>query len=267
MFVDHHRHHLQGLRNFLGTLITPIIYLSDIPAEFFAWGGENLMTRSQLRQQNNQLKNEALVLRAQLQKFVAIQAENARLRNLLGNENRQVERRLVAEIIQIDSDPFSLRFLINKGSSHDVYIGQTVIDAYGIVGQVVEVTPYTSRVLMISDVTHAIPVRVNRNGVRATLVGTGEINTLALQYVPQTTDIKAGDLLLSSGLGERFPDGIPVATVSEVIADPGENYSRIIAKPVAKLEQSALVLLVWTEQSNRIDNGLKDGDSTNEEAQ
>ena len=251
MFVDHHQHHLKWLRNALGTLITPIIYLADIPADFFAWGGENLMTRSQLRQQNNQLKNEALVLRAQLQKFVAIQAENARLRNLLGNENRKVDRRLVAEIIQIDSDPFSLRFLINKGSNHDVYLGQTVIDAYGIVGQVVEVTPFSARVLMIADATHAIPVRVNRNGVRANLVGTGQIGTLALQHVPDTTDIKVGDMLLSSGLGERFPDGYPVATVTQVITDPGENYAQVLAKPVAKLERSALVLLVWTDKSSQ----------------
>ncbi len=213
------------------------------------------MSRSQLRQQNAKLNNEALVLRAQLQKFVAIQAENARLRNLLGNENRQVERRLVAEIIQIDSDPFSLRFLINKGSRHDVYVGQTVIDAYGIVGQVVEVTSFTARVLMISDATHAIPVRVNRNDIRATLIGTGEINQLALQFVPETTDIKVGDLLLSSGLGERFPDGYPVATITSVTKDPGENYARILATPVARLEQSSLVLLVWSDKKMGAERG------------
>jgi len=248
MFFDHYQHHLRGLRNALGTLVTPIVYLADVPADFFDWGGENLMTRSQLRQENANLKNEALILKAQLQKFVALQSENARLRNLLGNENKQVERRLVAEIIQIDASPFSLKFLINKGSNHDVFVGQTVIDAYGIVGQVVEVTPVTARVLMISDASHAMPVRVNRNGVRATLAGTGHINTLSLQFVPETTDIKVGDLLLSSGLGERFPDGYPVATVTSVEHDPGEDYARIYATPVAKLEQSSLVLLVWTDK-------------------
>ncbi len=248
MFIDHHQQHLKWLRNGIATFITPIVFLADIPADFFAWGGENLMSRSQLRQENTKLKNESLVLKAQLQKFVAIQAENARLRNLLGNENKQIERRLVAEIIQIDSDPFSLRFLINKGSADDIYIGQTVIDAYGIIGQVVEVSTYTSRVLMISDATHAIPVKVNRNGVRATLVGTGQIDLLALQYVPDTMDIKVGDLLLSSGLGERFPDGYPVATVSLVEHNPGQDYAKIFAKPVAQLERSSLVLLVWTDK-------------------
>ncbi len=249
MFVDHHQQHLKWLRNALGTLVTPIIYLSDIPADFFAWSGENLMTRSQLRQQNKLLKSESLILKAQLQKFVAIQTENARLRNLLGNESKPIERRLVAEIIQIDSDPFSQRFLINKGTMDDVYIGQTVVDAQGIIGQVIEVTAITARVLMISDATHAIPVKVNRNGVRATLIGTGQVGGLSLQYVPQTTDIKVGDQLLSSGLGERFPDGYPVATVTSVTSDPGENYAKVSAKSVAELQKSSLVLLVWSENS------------------
>ncbi|TQV86670.1 rod shape-determining protein MreC [Aliikangiella coralliicola] len=248
MFIDNHQHHLEGLRKAIGAFITPIVYVADIPGDFFAWSGEKLMTRSQLRQENSRLKSESLILKAQLQKFVALQAENARLRNLLGNENKSIERRLVAEIIQIDSDPFSLRFLINKGSMHDIFVGQTVIDAKGIVGQVVEVSPATARVLMISDVTHAIPVRVNRNGVRSTVVGTGQLNLLALQFVPETTDIKVGDLLLSSGLGQRFPDGYPVGTVTSVQRDPGQDYVRIFASPAARLERNALVLLVWPEK-------------------
>lgn len=248
MFVDHHQQHLKGLRKAIATFVTPIVFLADIPGDLFAWGGENLMSRSYLRQENTRLKDEALILKAQLQKYIALQAENARLRNLMGTENKQVERRLVAEIIRIDSNPFSLKFMINKGTMHDVFVGQTVIDAYGIVGQVVEVSLATSRVLMITDATHAIPVRVNRNGVRSTAVGTGQINILALQFVPDTTDIKVGDILLSSGLGLRFPDGYPVATVSSVEHDPGEAFASIFATPTARLEQSSPVLLVWSEK-------------------
>jgi len=250
MFADHHQQHLKGLRKAISAFITPIVFLADIPGDFFAWGGEKLMTRSQLSRENSRLKDEALVLNAQLQKFIAMQAENARLRNLLGTENKKVERRLVAEIIHIDDDPFSLKFMVNKGSLHDVYVGQTVIDAKGIVGQVVEVSAVNSRVLMITDVSHAIPVRVNRNGIKATVVGTGEINSLALQYVPDTTDIKVGDILLSSGLGLRFPDGHPVGTVYSVEHDPGEAFARIFATPAANLEQSAPVLLVWSSRAN-----------------
>ncbi len=248
MFVDHHQKHLKGVRQVIATIVTPIVFLSDIPGDFFSWSGENLMSRSQLRQQNTSLKNEVLVLKAQLQKFAALQADNARLRNLLGTENQQVERRLVAEIISIDTKGFSLSFTVNKGSVHEVYVGQTVIDEHGIIGQVVEVSPLFSRVLMISDTTHAIPIRVSRNGVRSTAIGTGQINLLALQYVPDTTDIKEGDLLLSSGLGLRFPDGYPVAQVSSVEHNPGEDFARIYAKPTAKLEQSSPVLLVWSER-------------------
>ncbi len=253
MFIDHHEQHLKGLRKTLATLITPIVYLADIPGEFFSWGGENLITRGQLRQENAHLRDESLILKAQLQTLVGLQAENARLRSLLGAENKWVDKKLVAEIIQIDSDPFSLNFLINKGSSHDVFVGQTVIDAYGIVGQVIEVSPYYSRVLMVTDATHAIPVRVNRNGVRSVLVGTGQIDTLELQFVPDTMDIKVGDLLLSSGLGQKFPDGYPVATVKKVERNPGEAYTRVIATPAAKLAQSSLVLLVWSEKTRGIE--------------
>lgn len=248
MFFDHHQQHLKGFRQVLATFVTPIVFIADIPGDFFSWSGESLMSRSQLRQQNAALKDEVLVLKAQLQKFAALKADNARLRNLLGTENQQVERRLVAEIISIDTKSFSLSFTVNKGSLHDVYVGQTVIDEYGIIGQVTEVSPLFSTVLMISDVTHAIPVRVSRNGVRSTAVGTGQINLLTLQYVPDTTDIKEGDLLLSSGLGLRFPDGYPVAKVSSVEHNPGEDFAQIYAIPTAKLEQSSPVLLVWSER-------------------
>jgi len=248
MFVDHRQQHLKVLRSAISTFVTPIIFIADLPGELFSWGGENLMSRSYLRQENARLKTEALILKAQLQKFVSLQAENMRLRSLMGTENKQVERRLVAEIIGIDGDPFRQRITINKGSLQDVYLGQTVIDANGIVGQVVEVSLATSRVLMITDVTHAIPVRVSRNGVRSIVVGTGQINQLSLQYVPDTTDIKVGDLLLSSGLGQRFPDGYPVAIVNSVEHDPGAPFARILASPSAKLEQSSPVLLVWSEK-------------------
>ena len=251
MFVDHHEQHLKGVRKALAAFVTPIIFLADIPGEFFAWGGENLVSRGQLRQENTRLKSESLVLKAQLQTLVGLQAENARLRNLLQTDNKSVERKMVAEIIQIDSNPFSMKFLVNKGSNHDVYLGQTVIDAYGIVGQVVEVSPLVSRVLMITDVSHAIPVKVNRNGIRSTLIGTGQINQLELQFVPDTTDIKVGDLLLSSGLGQRFPDGYPVAEVTSVEHDPGEAFARILANPAARLDQSSLVLLVWSDSIER----------------
>ena len=249
IFVDHHEKRLQGFRATLGTLITPILYLADIPREFFTWSGESLVTRSKLRAENQRLNDESKVLKTQLQKFITLQAENARLRNLLGSQNDTLERRLLAEIIQIDSDPFILDFVINKGALDDVYLGQTVIDANGIVGQVISVFATTARVLMITDTTHGIPVRVARNNVRAIVAGTGQINRLLLRNVTDTTDIQVGDILLSSGLGQIFPRGYPVAVVDEVSHDPGKAYAIISARPTAKLEQLASVLLVWEEKN------------------
>lgn len=260
MFIDHHEQHLKGLRNTIGTLITPVIYLADIPREFTAWGGQSLVTRSQLRQENQKLSEESNILKSQLQKFIAIQAENSRLRNLLNSENEALEKKLLAEIIQIDDDPFRLDFVINKGSINDVYVGQTVIDANGIIGQVIQVNLTTARVLMISDARHAIPIRVARNNVRSIAAGTGHINQLFLRNVTDTTDIKVGDVLISSGLGQKFPAGYPVGTVTLVEHDPGKAYALISAKPTAKLEQISLVLLVWTdrEQSELLQQGQQD---------
>ncbi len=247
MFVDNYQNHLQGMRTAIGTLVTPIVYLAEIPQEFFSWGGESLVTRSQLRQENQRLSDESNILKAQLQKYIALQAENARLRNLLGTENETLERRLLAEIIQIDNDPFSLEFIINKGSLNDVYIGQTVIDANGVVGQVVSINLTTARVLMLSDASHAIPVRVARNNIRAIAGGSGQINLLFLKNVTDTTDIRVGDALISSGLGQKFPIGYPVGIVTKVEHDPGKAYAIIAAKPAAKLEKLSSILLIWTD--------------------
>jgi rod shape-determining protein MreC len=246
MFVEHHEKHLKGVRSAIGTFMTPLVYLADIPQEFFSWGGESMMSRSQLRQENQTIKAESIVLKSQLQKFISLQVDNARLRNLLGTQNETLEKRLLAEIIRIDSDPFNLEFMINKGSNHSVYIGQTVIDAQGIVGQVIGVSAFTSRVIMISDSSHAIPVKVARNNARAIAAGSGKINRLLLKNVTDTTDVKVGDTLITSGLGQKFPKGYPVATITQVIHDPGKAYAIINAKPTAKLAQLSSVLLVWS---------------------
>jgi len=247
MLIDNSQQTLKGLRTTMGALVTPIIYLADIPGDFFSWSGENFMSRAKLREENNKLKTEAMVLRAQMLKYVALETENARLRKLLRSERNPLEKRLVAEIIQIDSDPFSRKFMINKGSINDVYIGQVVIDSYGIIGQVAEVGLLNSRVIMLTDAAHAIPVKVARNGNRMIAYGTGKNDSLLLPFVPDTTDIKTGDLLLTSGLGRRFKSGYPVATVTSVERISGQAFSRITASPIAKLDQTASVLIVWSE--------------------
>jgi rod shape-determining protein MreC len=153
----------------------------------------------------------------------------------------------VAELIGMDPNPFTHRIIINKGERDGVVLGQPVLDARGLMGQVVELMPYTSRVLLLTDTTHSIPVQVNRNGLRAIASGTGNPERLELRHVADTADIKEGDLLVSSGLGQRFPAGYPVATVKEVIHDSGQPFAIVRAVPTAALNRSRYLLLVFSD--------------------
>ncbi len=248
MFFDHRGQHLNALRNFLSTFLTPLVYVADMPGELALWSGERIRSRDELFQENQSLQDEVFILRTQLQKLVALKAENAQLRNLLGTEQKVEGRRLVAEIINVATEPSVHEILINKGSRHGVYSGQAVLDAYGVMGQVIDVSAFTSRILLITDPRHAIPVRDERSGERSIALGNGQLDYLTLQYVRSTADIQVGDLLLSSGIGERFPDGYPVATVTEVNKQPGEPYMDITAATKAHLARTGQVLLIWPDR-------------------
>ena len=170
-----------------------------------------------------------------------------RLRELLNSSALVNEKVEVAELIGMDPNPFTHRIIINKGERDGVFLGQPVLDARGLMGQVVELMPYTSRVLLLTDTTHSIPVQVNRNGLRAIASGTGNPERLELRHVADTADIKEGDLLVSSGLGQRFPAGYPVATVKEVIHDSGQPFAIVRAVPTAALNRSRYLLLVFSD--------------------
>ena len=150
-------------------------------------------------------------------------------------------------MIGVDPNPFTHRILIDKGERDGVFLGQPVLDARGLMGQVVEIMPYTARVLLLTDSTHSIPVQVNRNGLRAIASGVGNPESLDLRHVADTADIKEGDLLVSSGLGQRFPAGYPVAVVTKVVHDPGQPFALVRAKPTASLNRSRYVLLVFSD--------------------
>jgi rod shape-determining protein MreC len=156
------------------------------------------------------------------------------------------ERVRVAELLKVDFDPFSQDIVINKGSRDGVSVGQPIVDAEGVMGQVVHVAPFTSTAMLITDPSHAIPVADNRNGLRAIAMGTGSFNRLDIPNLPRNADIQQGDLLVTSGLGGRFPAGYPVATVERVERNPGQSFAEVSARPIAHLEQSREVLLVWT---------------------
>lgn len=244
MLVDARLGLLKPVRSQVGMALTPFYWLADIPERFWNTLSENLTSHTRLVAENERLKVEMLLLEQRLQKLAELAEQNEQLRALLNSAQLIHEEVLVAELIGVDPNPFAQRILINKGTKNGVYVGQAALDAHGLLGQVVEVAPYTARVLLLTDATHSIPVQVNRNGLRAIAAGTGDSANLDLLYVPDTADIVAGDLLVSSGLDQRFPAGYPVAVVTEVVHDPGAPFAVIRAQPSATMNQGRYLLLV-----------------------
>ncbi|MGH8435887.1 MAG: rod shape-determining protein MreC [Pseudomonas sp.] len=247
MVVDARFESLKPMRSQMGLVLTPFYWLADLPVRLWDGVTQQFTSRSELLGENEKLKAEALLMQRRLQKLAALTEQNVRLRELLNSSALVDEKVLVGELIGVDPNPFTHRILIDKGGKDGVFLGQPVLDARGLMGQVVEVMPYTSRVLLLTDTTHSIPVQVNRNGLRAIASGTGNPERLELRHVADTADIKEGDLLVSSGLGQRFPAGYPVATVKEVIHDSGQPFAIVRAIPTAALNRSRYMLLVFTD--------------------
>ena len=247
MTLDHRQHHADTLRAALSLLLYPIQAVVGLPASTGNWLAESLSTRQTLLEENSTLHDEQLLLKVKLQKLDALEAENRRLRELLGSSIKVGEQTLIAELVAVDMAPFSQRLLINKGSMHKIYNGQPILDAHGIMGQVLKVGPVSSTAILITDPSHAIPVEVNRNGLRAIALGIGDTNQLELPHIPNNADIEVGDLLVTSGLGGRFPAGYPVARITAVTNIPGAPFASITAEPTAKLLSTREILLVWLQ--------------------
>ena len=228
----------------------PLQWIASIPERVDEWGEETLLSRSQVEDENAFLRQELLVYKGQLERMAAVSAENTRLRNLLNATEMISDKVLVAELIGVSTDPLTHTIVINRGEVDSAYIGQPVLDEKGLMGQLVEVRGNNSTVLLVTDTSHALPVEVIRNGVRAIAEGTGDIRRLRLRYVSPTVDIKVGDVLVSSGLGGRFPSGYPVGTVIDVHRDPGQPFMSVDVEPTANIERSKHLLLVFSEVKN-----------------
>lgn len=247
MVVDARFTLLKPVRSEMSLVLMRAYWVTDLPQRLYEGVASQFGSRTELLAENEKLKTEALLLQGRLQKLAALTEQNVRLRELLNSSALVNEKVEVAELIGMDPNPFTHRILINKGERDGVVLGQPVLDARGLMGQVVELMPYTSRVLLLTDTTHSIPVQVNRNGLRAIASGTGNPERLELRHVADTADIKEGDLLVSSGLGQRFPAGYPVATVKEVIHDSGQPFAIVRAVPTAALNRSRYLLLVFSD--------------------
>lgn len=245
LVIDHRENHLDAVRRAIATAIYPLQVIVALPAEALGWARESGVSRSDLQRENNRLKAERLAIRAKLQQMAALESENARLRLMLQTTTRVGDRVRVAEIMAVDANPYRHDIVIDKGRRHGAYEGQAIIDATGVVGQIMNAGPFTSEAMLISDPDHALPVEVNRNGLRTIAVGTGEYDRLDLPYLPNNADIRPGDLLVTSGLGGAFPAGYPVGEVTEVTPNPAESFATIRARPATALNQVREVLLIW----------------------
>lgn len=249
MMADHRLSLLKDLRSALSVAIYPIQYLVNFPVTAGEWMDESFSTRETLLKDLNSLKTQQRLYDARLQKMAALETENQRLRQLLDSSIKINERVLIAELLAVDLEPFTNQVVINKGSNYNVYEGQPLLDARGIMGQVTRVGPITSTAMLITDPNHAIPVAINRNGLRAIAIGNGSPDELEIPHFPNDADIEVGDLLISTGLGGRFPEGYPVATITRIGHNPGQPFAQVIATPAAKLRQSREVLLVRPKQT------------------
>ncbi|GHD54364.1 rod shape-determining protein MreC [Marinobacter persicus] len=237
------------VRSTLATGLVPVHWLGYAPYRFTDWVGELLVTRGDLEEENEELKTRLLILERRSLKYAALAAENNELRRLLNSSEAVDDRVVISEVVGVSPDPFSHEIIINRGANDGLEAGQAVLDSQGLMGQITQTSQFTSRVLLVSDSSHAVPVEVVRNGLRYVLLGNGERDHLDLMHVPDTADIREGDMLVSSGLGGRFPRGYPVARVSDIVKEPGEPFVRIKATPKARLNQSRLVLVVFPPEN------------------
>jgi len=249
MVVDARFAALKPLRSQLGMVLTPLYYVAELPVRAWDTLYLQLTSRADLIAENQSLRAEALLTKRKLQKLAALTEQNVRLRELLNSSELLDERVLVAELIGVDPNAFTQRILINKGEKDGVFLGQPVLDATGLMGQVVEVLPFSARVLLITDSSHSLPVQINRNGLRAIATGTGNSDWLELRHVGDTADIRVDDIVVSSGLGQRFPAGYPVGRVAAVNRDSSQPFAEVRVEPTAQLNRSRYLLLVFSPES------------------
>jgi rod shape-determining protein MreC len=248
MVVDHRQQHLRVVREGLTAAAYPFQVMVHSPVAGWEWLTSNFATRNTLLDENRALRERQWRNELRLMRFEAIEQENLRLRKLVAAAPRVGERVMLAEILRVDLDPFRHRVILDRGSNDGVTKGQAVVDGAGVFGQVTNVGPSSSEVILLSDAAHAIPVQISRNGLRTIAVGTGDARRLQVPYLPRNADIKVDDVLLTSGLGGVFPGGYPVGRVTEVRRDPSSPLAVVTAEPAAALDRDNEVLLVWFTQ-------------------
>jgi rod shape-determining protein MreC len=236
---------LGHVRRFLSVAAYPVQVAVASPFEGWDWFRESINTRESLRADKARLEAQLRLANFRLQRYEAVEAESQRLRALRDNTADVAARFVIGNIMDLDLDAFRQRVLVDKGANDGIFVGQAVLDAGGVFGQVARVGQLTSEVILLSDASHAIPVQINRNGLRTIAVGTGDMAHLKLPYLSTSADVVAGDLVVTSGLGGGFPAGYPVGTVAEVKRDPAQSLAEVDVRPAAALDRSRELMFVW----------------------
>lgn len=247
MVADHRGQYLDQIRHAAGMLVEPVYIVASSPARLAGYLHDTFSNRRQLTRENEDLRQALLVSQARLTSLSSLQDENRRLRELLDGTRGYRLKVQLASVMDVDLDPFRHRILLDIGDRAGVRTGLALIDSQGLVGQVVSTTALKATAVLISDPGHAVPVQVLRTGLRTIAYGTGQTDRLELPNIPLSADIRTGDRLVTSGIGGRFPAGFPVAEVSDVQTDETRVFVIAQARPVAALERSGEVLLVWSE--------------------
>jgi rod shape-determining protein MreC len=245
IIVDKRYQNLAQIRRWLSVVVYPVQVAVASPFEGWDWFRESVTTRDALRADKARLEGELRLAQFRLQRFAALEAESERLRALRESTSDLTDRFVIGKIMDVDLDAFRERVLVDKGAHDGIYVGQAVLDSGGVFGQVARVGQLTSEVILVSDAAHAIPVQINRNGLRTIAVGTGDTSRLKLPYLPTSADVVAGDLVQTSGLGGGFPAGYPVGTIAEVKRDPAQSLADVEVKPAAALDRSRELMFVW----------------------
>ena len=245
MYLDQRQHYLESLRYVLQASAYPIQLAVNSPPAAWRWLKESFQTREALQADNAHLRAQARDLELRAMRYDALARENGELRGLAAALPPVAERWLVAEIVNIQLSSLRQRLLLNRGAANGVFKGQAVLDDKGLIGQTTHVGPWSADVILITDPEHAVPVRVERTGLRTIAVGAGDTTSLALPYLPANADVKKDDLLVTSGLGGVFPEGYPVARVTEVHRDAVQPLAQVRAAPLAHVDTDTEVMLVW----------------------
>ena len=245
MYLDQRQHYLESMRYALQAAAYPIQLAVNSPPAAWRWLKETFQSRQVLQAENAQLRAGARDLELRAMRYEALARENSELRGLAAALPPVAERWLPAEIVNIQLSSLRQRLLLNRGAANGVFRSQAVLDDKGLIGQTTHVGPWSAEVILITDPEHAVPVRIERTGLHTIAVGAGDTTSLALPYLPGNADIKPGDLLVTSGLGGVFPEGYPVARVTEVHRDAVQPLAQVRAAPLAHLETDTEVMLVW----------------------